>query len=66
MAKKKDKKSMRRTRHLKRSKKRRDRKSSPNHKDRSYYIRKERKAIIELRNGKLSYDEWKEQNYPDM
>lgn len=58
MAKKKNKKSMRRTRHLKRIKKRRVKKSSPNHKDRSYYIGKERKAIIELRTRTLSYDEW--------
>jgi len=51
----KNKKHMRRVRHLKRNKKNRDRKSSPNHKDRSYYIGKERRAIIELRTHHKSY-----------
>ena len=45
----KSKKHMRRTRHLKRCKKRRDRKSNTEHKDRSYYINKKRNELIKLR-----------------
>ena len=54
----KDKKHMRSARHLKRCKKRRDRKSNTERKDRSYYIGKRRNELIKLRSDReLSKDE---------
>jgi len=47
----KNKKHMRKTRHLKRTKKKKDRKRVPNKKDRGHYLAKERAALIEKRIG---------------
>ena len=57
---------MRRRRHLKRSKKDRDRKSNPNRKDRFYYKHKGKKAIIESRTGRGRYRPYLDTHRPDM